>query len=173
MPAILNPLGRISESETRDVTPLPALAGATIAVLDNSKHNFRELMERVRPMIDEQYSGITWLYERKSGGFHPMSAEIQQRILDEADLVLTGIADCGCVSWSSHDAATFEQAGIPAVLFLTTPFKATAEATYRQMGFSDTRLVEVDHPLGGLPPTMVDERAAKIADTVAEVLKNN
>ena len=165
-----SPLGRLPEFEGEPVTPIPPLAGTTIAVLDNSKHNFRALMDRVRVSVDEIIPDITWYYERKAGAFHPMADDIQQRITDRADLVLTGSGDCGCTSWSCSDTVKFEKAGIPVVLFVTTPFVPLARQLTRGEGLEDARIIEVAHPIGGLLPADLDDRAAEITDTVTKIL---
>ena len=167
---VRNPLGRVTLPEGFPVAPIPPLAHATIAVLDNSKHNFRALMDRVRVSIDEVFPDITWLYERKAGAFHPMANDIEQRIVEKADLVLTGSGDCGCTSWSCSDTVRFEKAGVPVVLFATTPFLQLAHQLVRGEGLEGARIVEVAHPIGGLLPEDVDERAADIADTVTKIL---
>jgi hypothetical protein len=170
MPVVRSPLGVVSDHAGTPVNPIPPLAGATIAVLDNSKHNFRALMDRLRENIDATVPGVNWHYERKAGAFHPMGEDIQERITARADLVLTGSGDCGCTSWSASDTVKFEKDGIPVVLFVTTPFVALAQQLTRSEGIDDARIVEVAHPIGGLKADELDQRVADIADTVTKIL---
>jgi hypothetical protein len=170
MISVRSPLGVIPEYEGAPVNPIPPLEGSTIVVLDNSKHNFRALMDLVRASIDEIVPDVNWQYERKGGAFRPMGEDIRARTTANAALVLTGSADCGCTSWSCSDAAKLEKAGIPVVLFATTPFMALARQLTRAEGIDNARIIEVAHPIGGLQPSELDERAADIIDSVKKIL---
>jgi hypothetical protein len=64
----------------------------------------------------------------------------------------------------------FEKAGIPVVLFVTTPFLPLARQLTEGEGLKDARIVEVAHPIGGLLPVDLDDRAAEITDVVTKIL---
>jgi len=93
MVSVYSPLGAIPEVTSLTVNPIPAMSGATIAILDNSKHNFRALMNRVSAAVDEKYPDVKWHVERKTGAAHPMSEDIRDRILQSANVVFTGSGD--------------------------------------------------------------------------------
>jgi len=168
---VRNPVSTVPERELSPASAMPAsLSGRTVVLLDNSKHNAGELLERVRQAVDQSAPGINWQVERKAGAFRPVSDEISQRIRERADLVITGNGDCGCASWSSGDTAKFEREGIPVVLLVTTPFVPLAHHLTRSAGVADARIVEVPHPVGGLGPEALDDRANAIKDTVIKLL---
>ena len=172
MTTVLNPIGKVPTTPPRPLNPIPNLSGKTIVLLDNSKHNADALLERIKAQVDAQFSDITWRYERKRGGGYPMGDEIKGRIVSEADLVLASSADCGCTSWSAGDTVELEAAGIPTVLFATTPFYELAKGLCAGQGYADARIIEVEHPLGGMFPADIDDRAAGVADTVTAVLNS-
>jgi hypothetical protein len=93
MVRIYSPLGAIPEVTSMTVNPIPTMSGATIAILDNSKHNFRALMDRVSAAVGEKYPEVKWHVERKTGAAHPMSEDIRVRILQSANVVFTGSGD--------------------------------------------------------------------------------
>jgi hypothetical protein len=168
---VRNPVGALPDVDVSPVSPIPAsMSGATVVMLDNSKHNAGELLERVRKSVDAEIPGINWQFERKAGAFRPVGDEISDRIRQSADLVIAGNADCGCVSWSSGDTAMFEKDGIPVILLVTTPFVALAHHLLRTAGIADARVVEVPHPVGGLASDALDDRADEIKDTVIKLL---
>lgn len=172
MPTLVhNPVSPLPDFEVSPANAIPSsLAGATVVLLDNSKHNAGELLQRVRTAVDAAVPGISWHVERKEGAFRPVSDEISQRIRERADLVITGNGDCGCASWSSGDTAKFEKEGIPVVLLVTTPFVALAQHLTRSAGVADARIVEVPHPVGGLTSDALNERVDAVKDTVIKLL---
>ena len=94
MVSVYSPLGLLPETKAVSLNPLPAMTGGvTIAVLDNSKHNFRALMDRVVEVASAKYPDAQWIFERKTGAAHPVPDDIRGRILEQANLVLTGSGD--------------------------------------------------------------------------------
>jgi hypothetical protein len=90
---VLDPTGTIKPRAAVQLTPVSALRGKRIAVLDNGKPNFQRLATLVaeRLCAEEGMTGVG--YFRKENP----SVGAQQTLLDEiatkADLVLTGSAD--------------------------------------------------------------------------------
>ena len=61
-----------------------------------------------------------------------------------------------------HDAMTLERRGIPTVVICTNPFLNSAHVHARTFGRTGFRPVGIPHPLGGLKPQVVNERAESI-----------
>jgi hypothetical protein len=135
-------------------------------VLDNGKHNARELMSRVAGVLSESAPGCTVDVLRKTTASVAAGPELIELLAMTADLVLTGTGDCGsCTTWSVHDAIALERARVPAVLFCTTPFVALAEAiaSHEEQAL---RIAIVEHPSGGIDGEAVADRAAKVIPQV-------
>jgi hypothetical protein len=67
----------------------------------------------------------------------------------EADLVITGAADCGsCTAYSVRDAMQLEAAGKPAVVVTTTHFEKVARTLAANFGLAETRILVLPHPFG-------------------------
>jgi len=80
----------------------------------------------------------------------PCAPDIFERILSEADLVITGMADCGsCTAYSVHDTIEFEKVGRPAVVVTTTQFEPIAEDPCHQLRAPRDRRLVLPHPVGG------------------------
>jgi len=88
---ILGPAGAI-DSRSRPLAPRRSnLAGARIAVLDNSKPNADVLLGRIAELIAEKTGAAGIRRWRKPGSSRP--ATVVDEIVATADLVLTGSAD--------------------------------------------------------------------------------
>ena len=69
-----------------------------------------------------------------------------------------------------HDAMTLEGRGIPTVVICTNPFLNSAHVHARTFGRTGFRPVGIPHPLGGLKPEAVKERAGSILDEIITAL---
>lgn len=69
-----------------------------------------------------------------------------------------------------HDAMTLEGRGIPTVVICTTPFLNSAHVHARTFGRTGFQPVGIPHPLGGLKPEAVKERADSILDEIVTAL---
>jgi hypothetical protein len=65
-----------------------------------------------------------------------------------------------------HDAMTLEGKGIPTVVLCTDPFLNSAHVHARTFGRDGFLPVGIPHPLGGLKPEAVKDRAESILDEI-------
>jgi hypothetical protein len=94
MISVYSPLGLLPPVKGVSLNPLPVMSDAvTIAILDNSKHNFGALMDRVAAAVSQKYPEVQWHIERKPGAAHPAPDDIRERILEHANVVFTGSGD--------------------------------------------------------------------------------
>ena len=63
-----------------------------------------------------------------------------------------------------------ENRGIPTVVVCTGPFRDSAHAHARMLGRSGFQPVVVSHPLGGLKPEQVRQRAAAAEEQIVAAL---
>ena len=143
--------------ETARRAPNPAsLAGLRIAVLDNGKPNAGTVMTRAAETLAARTGAEVSLVTKKgpqgqsANAAIPVADDIFERLLAEADVVITGAADCGsCTAYSVKDAIELEDAGIPAVVITTTKFEPVASTLSANFGLADTRRLVLPHPIGG------------------------
>ena len=135
---------------------LPSLAGARIAVLDNGKPNAAVVMTRAAETLAARVGATVSLVTKKgpegrsANAAIPCADDTFERVVDEADIVITGAADCGsCTAYSVHDAIELEKAGRPAVVVTTTKFEPIALTMASSFGLPETRILVLPHPLGG------------------------
>jgi hypothetical protein len=139
-----------------------SLAGLRIAVLDNGKPNAAVVMARAAETLAARVGAEVSLVIKKgpsgrsANAAIPCAADVFARVVEEADLVVTGAADCGsCTAYSVQDAIELERAGRPAVVVTTTRFQPIAETLCANFGLPALRLLVLPHPFGGTPaPTL-------------------
>jgi hypothetical protein len=154
------------------LAPSPvSLAGLRIAVLDNGKPNADVVMTRAAHSL-AQRTGATVSVVTKKGPMGlsanaaiPLSQDRLELLIAEADLVITGAADCGsCTAYSVHDAIELEKSGIPTVVATTTRFEPVAKTLSASFGAPDTRLLVLPHPIGGTDGPTLESWADAAAD---------
>jgi hypothetical protein len=156
--------------EAATLAPSPkSLAGLRIAVLDNGKPNADVVMGAAAEALARRTGATVALVTKKgprgasANAAVPCDADVFAEVVEAADLVITGAADCGsCTAYSVTDAIEFEKVGRPAVVATTTHFETVARTLSSSFGLPDTRLLVLPHPIGGTDePTL--ERWAEAA----------
>ena len=133
-----------------------SLTGLRLAVLDNGKPNAVTVMVRAAETLAARTGAVVSLVVKKGPGGRsanaaiPCADDIFDRLLAEADIVITGAADCGsCTAYSVFDAIALEKHGIPTVVVTTTEFAPIATTMSADFGMPDVRTLVLPHPLGG------------------------
>ena len=178
MPVLVyRPDGDVDVPTTALAAPLPDLRGARIVVLDNGKPNAVLAMRRLAETLATETGATLALVVKKGPGGRsanaaiPCAPDVFERVRAEADVVITGAADCGsCTAYSVHDTIELERAGIPTVLMTTTRFAPIAATLARDSGLPELRTVVLDHPIGGMDATTLECRADAAVETVASLL---
>jgi hypothetical protein len=155
------------------LAPSPgSLSGLRIGVLDNGKPNAHYVLDYAAKRLAAD-TGATVSLVTKKGPYGlsanaaiPMARDIFERLIEETDIVLTGLADCGsCTAYSVSDAIELEKVGKPAVVVTTTRFEPIAVTLSASFGLADVRKLVLPHPLGGTDePTLstwIDDAAAR------------
>lgn len=89
-----NPLGRTVETTSPAARPeVPDLTGKTIAILENTKPNARELMRHAADYLQAAFDDVTVSEHRKVSAAQAAEERIVERIRAEATLVLVGSGD--------------------------------------------------------------------------------
>src|ERR1700742_1018723 len=152
-----------------------SLKGLRIGALDNGKPNAGFVLAYAAERLAAETGAEVTLITKKgpfgmsANAAIPMARDIFSRLLEETDIVLTGMADCGsCTPYSVSDAIELEKAGKPAVVVTTTKFEPIAVTLSSSFGLADVRKLVLPHPLGGTDePTLrdwIDDAAAKTVE---------
>jgi hypothetical protein len=98
--------------------------------------------------------------------------DVVDAIRGESDAVVLGVGDCGsCSAAAIADGVNFERQGLPAAVICSEAFVATADAMAEIQEASGYHYVTTPHPVAGLSPEQVAERADLAADRIAAMLE--
>ncbi|HTU84813.1 MAG TPA: UGSC family (seleno)protein [Solirubrobacteraceae bacterium] len=173
--AILDPTGLSDRGDTNPaltLAPRPAdLGGLKIGLLENGKQNARLFIEEVADVLRERYGAGEATLRLKEVFTAPAPPELIDELCAESDVVVIGIGDCGSCSASAvADGVLFERHGTPAAVICSEAFITTADAMAQVQGAPGYHYLTTPHPVAGLTPAQVRERAERVAADVAQVL---
>jgi hypothetical protein len=170
--AILDPTGA-TKTTGKAAAPRAArpssLKGARVGLLINTKQNAAPFLHEVGRLLVENY-GVASLTERTKKNFAmPEADEVIKEMAAAADVIVTGVGDCGsCSAAAAADGVVFEAAGVPTAVIVTESFRATTEAMAELRGAPGFPYATTAHPVAVLTEDKVKERAAGVlADVVA------
>jgi hypothetical protein len=168
---VYRPDGAVGRRPFALAPPPATLSGVRLAVLDNGKPNAVEVMTfladalaaragaRRTAVVKKGPAGLT------ANAAIPCAPDSFARVLDEADVVVTGTADCGsCTAYSVGDAIELEKAGRPTLVVTTTRFRPIAEALAASLGLPALRLLSLPHPIGGTDLDTLRDWATSVVD---------
>jgi hypothetical protein len=166
--------------ELAQLAPSPSsLAGLRIAVLDNGKPNAALVMTRAAETLAARTGARVSLVTKKgpqgrsANAAIPCAPDIFERVVAQADIVITGSADCGsCSAYSVYDAIELEKAGRPCVVVSTTQFAPIAATMAASFGLPAARTLVLDHPIGGTAPATLHGWADAATDRLIELFTN-
>lgn len=148
---LVDPCGATGTAARLPVPAPAVLAGVRIGVLDNGKPNARLLLDEMARLLAERTGATLGISVAKRTAAEPCEQPTLAAVLDGADVVLTGSADCGsCTSWSIHDVDTLERSGKVAIGITTTAFEGLSRQVAATLGLPGARICAVPHPLGGI-----------------------
>ena len=172
--AILDPTGLTERPAAEGLTlaPRPAeLSGVKIGLLENGKQNARPLLEEIAGVLRERYAVGEATIRRKDVFAAPAPPELVDEMSARCDVVITGVGDCGSCSASAvADGILFERHGTPAAVICSDAFRTTAGAMAEVQGAPGYDYITTPHPVAGLGPEEIHERAEAVAAEVAKLL---
>jgi hypothetical protein len=91
---ILDPVAPGAASQTVNVSrPIASLRGVTVGFIDNSKPNFRELVEDLGTLLVERHGVKAIVTHRKRSASIPAPHAVLDDLCANCDLVITGSGD--------------------------------------------------------------------------------
>jgi hypothetical protein len=171
--AILDPTGTTARSTAKSAprASRPAsLRGKRVGLLINTKQNARPFLQEVGRLLREKY-GVTLTERTKVNFAVPEPEDVVKELAAEADVIVTGVGDCGsCSAAAAADGVVFEAAGLPVAVIVTDSFRATADAMAELRGAPGFRYATTAHPVAVLTEDQVKQRAASVVDDVIGLL---
>ncbi len=154
------------------LAPRPkSLRGLRVGLLDNTKANSIPLLEQLAEALRKRYGvGEARLYTKDYFGT-PVKPELFAQVVEESDIVLTGVGDCGsCSAATVADGIMFERAGVPAVSYCTEPFQMSGAAMAELQGFPGYEFAFVRHPISNRTVEEIGEFVAEVLPETARIL---
>jgi hypothetical protein len=172
--AIMDPTGQTESQAATGLTLAPRrgdISGTTVVLLENGKQNARLFLEDVGALLRHEH-GVGEVKVRHKEVFSTAEPpEVIDAISAECDVVVTGVGDCGSCSASAiADGVQFERHGTPAAVICSEAFVATADAMAQVQDAPGYQYVTTPHPVAGLSPEQVQERAEQVAAEIAQLL---
>jgi hypothetical protein len=162
---IVDPCGDIGTIGRTINPPLASLAGRRIGVLDNGKPNALLLMTEMARLLAARAGATVGAIVSKRTAAEPCEEPTLATVLDGADVILSGSADCGsCTSWSIFDVDQVERAGKVSIGITTTAFEGLSRQVASTLGLPSARICAVGHPLGGIDDDAVRALAANAVE---------
>ena len=160
---------------TREVNRLAnrpdSLEGLTLGLLGNRKRNADLLLEEVGSMLKVDYGVKSVVSSAKSSSSRLAQAALFEDLVNDCDVVIAGVGDCGSsASFSICDALELERRGMPTAAIVTEALAANASATAEVRGAPKLVFATVPHPIASLFPSEVWEVAEAVTARIAQIL---
>lgn len=150
------------------LAPRGGLVGKRLVVVDNGKPRATELLSAVADGLASRFHTEAFSIFSKPGASQPISAQDVADIAISADVVLTGLGDCGgCSACSLQDALLMEQAGRPATVVISEPFQGRIAGYAAKLGAPGYGTVVVPHPVASRSADYLKSLADEMVDYVA------
>jgi hypothetical protein len=161
---VLNPLGDIVTGNV-ELVPLPD-DFEVVSLVNNTKPGAEVILSTIRNSLGNR----RFIEVEKPAGAPATPQQLKNA--SEADLAILALGDCGsCTSWVILDAVRLEKMGVPTICISSDHFISFARELARTQGAEDLRILEVEHPLAGLAPEEVEDRALKIIPALQYLLQ--
>jgi hypothetical protein len=169
---LLDPTGSATRTADATLAPRPAtLHGLTVGLMDNTKANASALLSEIALRLQDRYgTGESRRYTKDYFGT-PVKDDLLEQIVDECDVVITAVGDCGsCSAATVADGILLERAGVPAVSICSDAFRLSGQAMATLQGFRGYEFLMVGHPVASLDATQIRDRVEEAMPTLLRIL---
>lgn len=169
---LLDPTGFDERATDSTLAPRPAgLRGLTIGMLDNTKPNAVLLLQEIADELHRRYdTGRSILYTKDYFGT-PAKDDLLKQIVEECDVVITAVGDCGsCSAATVADGILLERLGMPTVSIVSDSFLVSGAAMAKVQGFPGFDFLAAQHPVASLDEEEIRGRMQALMPEVLRVL---
>ncbi|MBM0126717.1 UGSC family (seleno)protein [Pimelobacter simplex] len=169
---LLDPTGLDGSADESFLAPRPvSLRGLTLGLLDNTKPNATQLLNEIAALLQEKHGVATAKLYTKDYFGTPVKDELLRQVVDEVDIVVTAVGDCGsCSAATVADGILLERAGIPTVSIVSDSFNMSGRAMASVQGFPGFDFHAVPHPVASLDGEQIRERAEQALPQILRIL---
>lgn len=130
-----------------DLAPRAGARGGRLVLVDNGKPRARDLLGHLGDVLAEHLGLDDVELVSKSSAASPIEDAQADAIAARADLVVTGLGDCGaCSACSLQDALLLERRGVPATVLITDVFISHVARFATNLGAPGYHHLVVPHP---------------------------
>ncbi|MGH3758929.1 UGSC family (seleno)protein [Actinophytocola sp.] len=155
--------------DNRTSAPRPAdLGGLTVGLLDNNKPGASVILKHLGELLRGRGAAEVryWCKPHPSGPSQYVSEAAK-----EADIVISGVGDCGsCSSWSLRDALDVEAQGRPTVTLVSQPFLQKTRIEADALGLAGAPIFAVEHPMATRPDDNLRSEAEGLLEAITTSL---
>jgi hypothetical protein len=169
---LLDPTGFDAQAADSTLAPRPdGLRGLTVGLLDNTKPNAEVLLTEIAGELKSRCGiGGSAMYAKGYFGT-PMEEDLLKQLVQECDIVVTAVGDCGsCSAATVADGILLERAGIPAVSIISDSFLVSGQAMATVQGFPGFEFIAVRHPVASLDAPQLRDRVLDVLPDVLRIL---
>lgn len=144
----------------------------TVGLIANGKPLAKELLGALTEAFSQRVGREVdvVLVEKISAG-HQLEDDRADTLAQTADVVISGLGDCGaCSTCSLYDAVMLEQRGVPATVLITEPFQSLIASLAAKLGAPGYHSLSVAHPIWGKDEAELRVLAESIVDTAVTQL---
>lgn len=141
-----------------------------LGLIDNGKIKAGVLLTAIGDALKQRGAiGDYFLYRK--GAMVPLTDEERASIVSRADIVISGLGDCGgCTACSTTDALRCINAGVPSFMLASERFAFLVDATDREYGIAGLRRLLVEHPVWTRDEAWFAATADTLASTISAAL---
>ncbi|MFI7453911.1 UGSC family (seleno)protein [Nonomuraea sp. NPDC049714] len=169
---LLDPTGFDERATDSTLAPRPtSLRGLRIGMLDNTKPNAVLLLQEIAGELQRRYgAGESILYTKDYFGT-PAKDDLLKQIVEECDVVITAVGDCGsCSAATVADGILLERLGMPTVSIVSDSFLVSGAAMAKVQGFPGFDFLAAQHPVASLDEEEIRGRMQALMPEVLRVL---
>lgn len=143
------------------------LEGLRVGLLENTKRNAAAILAAVGEELAARHEVAALVHRTKTAFAMPLPLDLVEELINECDVVVIGVGDCGSCSASAvADGIALERMGVPTVVICTDAFAAPSKAMADLKGAPEFPFLQTPHPVANLDDEGIAARGRALVTDV-------
>jgi hypothetical protein len=156
-----------AETGARDARPIPSRP--SVVLMSNGKPFAREMLEAIGSALQDR-DAIAGYEILEKTAMVVVDDTTRDDILARADVVVSGVGDCGgCTACSTTDALIFRREGALSFVVATESFRYIVDGTENEFGVEGLQKLYVEHPIWTRDAAWFSQTGSMLADRMVEL----